>query len=189
MAATASVLRELCGEDWSPSEVRLPRARPVDERPYRDHFRCPVKFDEERASMFFPVDVLGRSTPNPDPSRRAALERELDELVDDQLLPLLYRSLRRLIVEEREMTMSSLARQFAMHERTLHRRLQLHGVSFRKVLDDVRFEVARNLLRDTRRSIRDIAHFLGYNDDTAFCRSFRRWSGLSPAAWRESRSP
>lgn len=189
IASTVSCLRELCGDDWSPSEVHLPRAHPVDERPYRQHFRCPVKYDEERAAVYFPLEFLARGTPQPNAARRRALEDEVSEAVDEQLLPLLYRSLRRLILEERSVSMPSLAAQLAMHQRTLHRRLQLRGLSFRQILDDVRFEVARNLLRDTRRPIRDIAHFLGYSDVTAFCRSFRRWAGTSPAEWRAGNSP
>ena len=59
----------------------------------------------------------------------------------------------------------------------------------RAILDVVRYEVARNLLRDTRRPVSDIAPCLGYGDDTAFSRAFRRWSGMSPGQWREANAP
>jgi AraC-like DNA-binding protein len=54
------------------------------------------------------------------------------------------------------------------------------------VLDEVRFEVARQMLRETGRPISYISAALGYAEPAAFTRSFRRWSGVSPRDWRDS---
>jgi AraC-like DNA-binding protein len=78
-----------------------------------------------------------------------------------------------------------MARQLGMHERTLNRRLHEEGTSFRRELDGMRYEVARQLLADTRLPLSKIGPALGYADTTAFIRAFKRWSGAPPARWRE----
>lgn len=81
-------------------------------------------------------------------------------------------------------TADGIAASLAIHRRTLNRCLQREGTTFRAVLDRVRFEVARELLRDTNREIEDVARALGYAEPSAFTRAFRRWAGMPPSRWR-----
>ncbi len=183
LAAAVTCLRELRGADWSPATVHLPREHPRDPSGYREHFRCRLAFDADHAAIEFPARELDRPIPGADPDRLRAVEAEVAGQLDSNLLPVLYRALRTLLLEG-DGRVASLAEQFAMHRRTLARRLRLRGTTFLAVLDDVRFEVARNLLADTALPVTRIASSLGYGDGTAFSRAFRRWSGTSPAQWR-----
>jgi AraC-like DNA-binding protein len=176
-------IRELCGPAWNPTEVLLPRSAPHDEVPYRQHFRCRVKFEADRAVIKFPAATMNRTLPGADPVRRAALEREAWRRADPEFLPQLYRSLRLLLLDGTT-SGDRLAQQLDMHRRTLNRRLKAQRRTFQSVLDEVRFEVARHLLRETRQSVVDITHTLGYADASAFIRAFRRWTGVAPAQWR-----
>ena len=188
LAAAVICLRELRGEGWRPEVVHLPRERPRDSGAYREHFRCRLAFDADHAAIEFPARELDRPNPGADPGRLRAAEAEVARQVDGNLLPVLYRSLRTLLLEGDD-NVASLAQQFAMHRRTLARRLRLRGTTFLAVLDDVRFEVARSLLVDTALPVTRIASSLGYGDGTAFSRAFRRWSGTSPAVWRVRNKP
>jgi AraC-like DNA-binding protein len=94
-----------------------------------------------------------------------------------------------LLVEDlgqKTITADGVAHELAMSRRTLTRRLGREGTSFRAVLDDVRGELARALLQDDSLSIADVAFFLQYSEPAAFHRSFRRWTGLTPQAYRRS---
>ena len=73
---------------------------------------------------------------------------------------------------------------FGMHRRTLNRRLAAGGTTFKTLLQEVRFEIAQQLLRDTRIPAACIAEALGYTAPAAFTRAFSHWSGQSPSAWR-----
>jgi transcriptional regulator GlxA family with amidase domain len=73
-----------------------------------------------------------------------------------------------------------------MQRRTLNRRLEAHGTTFQELLDQVRFEVARDLLTATHMAIDDIAAAVGYASVSPFMRSFRRWSGTTPGRWRRT---
>jgi AraC-like DNA-binding protein len=86
-----------------------------------------------------------------------------------------------------EPSLDAVAEVFTVHRRTLNRRLRESGVTFRQVLDEVRRQRARQLLRDTDLPVLAIAGTLGYADAPAFTRAFRRWSGTTPTAWRAAR--
>jgi len=77
-----------------------------------------------------------------------------------------------------------LALMLLMHRRTLNRRLRELGTTFQGVLDDVRFEAARQLLCYSEVSLDEIAASLGYAGVSPFMRTFRRWTGITPGQWR-----
>ena len=71
-----------------------------------------------------------------------------------------------------------------MHSRTLNRRLNAFGVGFQQLLDETRFEVARQMLEYSANEVGEISETLGYAAPGVFTRAFRRWSGTTPAQWR-----
>ncbi|MBZ6075921.1 helix-turn-helix transcriptional regulator [Microvirga puerhi] len=82
---------------------------------------------------------------------------------------------------------TGIARLFSMNRRTLHRHLHIEGGAFRKIADEIRFEIARDLLANTDMALGQVAAALNYSEPSAFCRAFRRWSGQTPSAWRVRR--
>ena len=85
-------------------------------------------------------------------------------------------------------SLEDVARYLSMHPRTLNRRLQAEGSSFRTLLNRARSEAARQLLTVTRMDITTIAHVLGYADSRGFSHAFRRWAGKAPVDWRAGMS-
>ena len=71
--------------------------------------------------------------------------------------------------------------------RVLQRRLAEFGTTYSKTVERVRFEAALRAIEDTDRKLIDIAMDLGYADQSAFTRAFRRWAGVSPRAFRRAR--
>ena len=76
------------------------------------------------------------------------------------------------------------ARLLSLHRRTLNRRLHALGTTYQQVLDQVRFDIARQLLATSDVSLDDIAATLGYAGVSPFMRTFRRWAGETPGRWR-----
>ncbi|MCP4332595.1 MAG: AraC family transcriptional regulator [Gammaproteobacteria bacterium] len=68
--------------------------------------------------------------------------------------------------------------------RTLQRRLQKNGLGFNNLLSQAKFEHAKEMLIDTKLSIRVISESLGYSDPAHFTRAFRRWAGVTPSKYR-----
>jgi AraC-like DNA-binding protein len=73
---------------------------------------------------------------------------------------------------------------FSITRRTLTRRLSAFDTGFQELVDEIRFEVARQMLEDSGMEILEIAAVLDYAGPNAFTRAFRRWSGTTPAEWR-----
>jgi AraC-like DNA-binding protein len=80
--------------------------------------------------------------------------------------------------------LSEVARDLAMSERTLQRRITEEDATFRELLIEARQELGRQLLSDHSATIDEVAYLLGYQDTSSFYRAFRDWEGLTPSQWR-----
>jgi AraC-like DNA-binding protein len=78
------------------------------------------------------------------------------------------------------------AQRLAMSKRSLQRHLAAESLSFQELLNQVRHELARHYLGHTRLSPGEIAWLLGFEERNSFVRAFRRWSGTTPAAFRQA---
>ena len=186
LTVAVNALRTLCGSDWSPTEVLVPRRGLTDPEPYRRHFRAPVRFNQESATLVFRADDLKRRVAGADPMLRAVLEDHLRQLRADagaDLSDNIRRLLRTRLMGAR-CSAEDIADLLAVHRRTLSRHLKGSGMGYRAIINEVRFEIARQLLEDTAISLSEIAAALGYSEASAFTRAFRRWSGQTPTAWR-----
>ena len=183
LAMLVNFMRELCGPAWVPSEVLLAHAPPADASPYRRLFRCPVRFNAELNALRFPSDWLDRPVPGADAVLLRSLEAQANAMAQPDLIERLRRSLRVLLLN-RVVSGDAVAEMLAMHRRTLNRRLEALGTTFREVLEDVRFEAACQLLALTELPLDDIADALGYAGVSPFTRAFRRRAGAAPGQWR-----
>ncbi|MFF2554672.1 helix-turn-helix domain-containing protein [Nocardia sp. NPDC058058] len=80
--------------------------------------------------------------------------------------------------------LDEVAQRLSVSSRTLQRRLAEQGTSGRAEIEVVRHEQAVRMLLDTEMQVSSIAGHLGYSDHRALSRAFRRWTGLTPDAYR-----
>ena len=80
-----------------------------------------------------------------------------------------------------------IAERLKMSERTLRRKLELEGTSFRELIDELRAQAAIKYVRDTDLTVEDIAFALGFSDAAAFRHAFRRWTKSAPHEYRRAR--
>src|SRR4051794_5821574 len=117
--------------------------------------------------------------------------RRAGEAQADQDLGPLNKDLRRVLRTELlrdTCSAGQIARLFSMHRRTMNRHLHIEGLTFRQVANEVRFEIACELITNTDMALSQVAAALGYSEPSAFTRAFKRWSGQAPSAWRTSHS-
>jgi len=69
-------------------------------------------------------------------------------------------------------------------ERTLKRRLQEEGISFRGISDGVRKSRAQALVAEGRLSMSEVADALGFSDLSSFSQAYKRWTGTAPSRAR-----
>jgi AraC-like DNA-binding protein len=184
LAAFASCLRDICGESWKPSEVLLPHAAPPDVAFHRRYFGAPLRFNAPFCALRFPAACLALPIEGADPQRLRTARAQALAAGRATIEQAASRALRTLLLHGKG-SGDEVAQALAMHRRTLNRRLSAAGTTFQRVLDRVRFAVAKQLLGDTDLAIQDIAAALGYSDYVSFTRAFRRWAATSPGAWRK----
>ena len=69
--------------------------------------------------------------------------------------------------------------------RSLQRRLKANDLKFNDLLNEAKFDHAKEKLHDTQIPIKEIAESLGYSDAAHFTRAFHQWSGMSPTDFRK----
>lgn len=182
-------LRSLLGSDWSPACVSFPHACRGLRRDYEDHFGAPVQFGRTPDTRFVLDPGLLRrrvelAAGAPDDGGPAELERELMSfrLRDDTLLEAV-RAMVLARLAHQGVKLDSCARVLGMAPRTLQRRLDAAGLTFEGLVDDLRRDLAQSRLREGA-TITDTAMSLGYSDTAHFTRAFRRWTGMTPSAFR-----
>lgn len=146
------------------------------------HFNCSAN------QIRFPAAELKRRIDFADPQlvRMAAAqcEEELKKLSDEEgLLGEVRRRARRLLAEDP--SLERVADELHMAPRTLRRRLAALGTSYHDIVEQLRRGLAVEYLQQGDRPVERIAEQLGYSDPSNFGRAFRRWTGVSPTAWRE----
>jgi len=83
-------------------------------------------------------------------------------------------------------TLTAVARDLGMSARSLQRCLEARGTSFREIADGALRDRAEALLRATDHPLTEVGFLLGFSEQSAFTRSFKRWTGMSPGAWRRT---
>ena len=151
-----------------------------------------IRFDQPTNQLLFSTAALDLPIVLADPvARRLAqeqCERELDALGHQQNLAARVRAL----VPRQEggfHSLEEIAAKVGVSPRTLKRRLAEQGTAFSELLEQQQRERALMLLRSQELSLEDIAERVGYSDVANFTRAFRRWTGLTPGAYRRAARP
>jgi AraC-like DNA-binding protein len=186
VALMHNIMRELCGPDWRPTEAWFAHRRPDDVGPFRRFFRVPLRFDAEQFGLLFSTRYLTRRLPEIDADLRQLLQRQIglleDRYQDD--FPNQVRGLLRTALMTGHARADHVAAFFGIHSRTLNRRLKAFSTGFQQLVDETRFEIARQMLEGSDMEVGQIAVLLDYAAPGVFTRAFRRWSGTAPAEWR-----
>lgn len=194
LAITINTFRQLLGTEWKPTEVLMFRDPPGNSRDFKRHFGSKLRFGADHAAVVFPTADLDRPLTESDPDAYARLSREFEQLDlmsgGSSLSNRVRRLLRGMFASGAGLhgiDLPGVARHLDLHPRTLTRHLRAEEESFSNILEQVRYEFAQQMLRDTSLLIADIALLLGYAESASFNHAFRRWSGKTATAWRSTR--
>lgn len=158
-------------------------------------FGCPVRFGAGPAPMAaagFDARWLAAPVVRDEDGLRELLRRAPAELLSRHeygttVAEQVRRAFLRALGEGRPARLpevAQLAAQLAVSPATLRRRLQEEGTSYQRLKDQVRRDAAITGLAEGREPIAQLAARLGFSEDTAFHRAFRRWTGTTPGAYR-----
>jgi len=161
---------------------------PAHREMYEAHFGCPVKFKaRQNALVFSKADMeLPFVTYNADLLAIVApqLEAELAEQLAQKTFSEQAKGILKQLLAGQRPEIEDLARELHLSTRTLQRRLTEQGITFQRLLDEARRELARHYLLHSSRELNETAYLLGYEDANSFFRAFHKWEGTPPGLWR-----
>ena len=149
---------------------------------------APVIFNSAMTRWIFKPGISNEALPMASPLLEETYQNQCKRLIDqvrvsDDVVTKLYALLVR--TGRGFPSAEAAARQLAVSERTLHRRLSQQGLSYGAVLNQVREQRARSLLDKSNLSIERIAEMLDFGETASFSRAFKRWTGSSPLQFRK----
>ncbi|WP_374545228.1 AraC family transcriptional regulator [Rhodoblastus sp.] len=192
MATFFTFCKWLTGANLHPRAVFMAYPAPPDPALYETVFGCAVTFDAGVNA----VDLDGAVLDAPLPGHNPAIESVNRDMISQRLQHIdrsdLVRRVEQAIGEglvHGVPRRQDIARALAVSDRTLQRRLQERGLSFQKIVDDTRRDLAQRLLAEPRLSNAEIAHRLGFAEQSVFFRACRRWFNLPPGGVRRRQTP
>ncbi|RYY89392.1 MAG: AraC family transcriptional regulator [Chitinophagaceae bacterium] len=193
IASIVQFTRDLCGPDApSLTAVDFVNPAPPDPRPYTRYLGCPVRFGQPVTRLVVPLACLALPLRQPDP----ALLRLMEDQVDVALAQLpeagdLADMTQRVVTHLARHGIPELeqvAQELRLSPRVFYRRLAEQGLNFRDLREAALRQVAELHLRDERLTLAEVGMLLGYSEQSAFSRAFKRWAGVSPLQWRKAQA-
>jgi AraC-like DNA-binding protein len=187
-AAMVCFIRWVSGYAGNPLRIDFNYPAPANLDEHRRLFGCKLCFDQPYFRLVLPLDWLSRPLIEPNGMVHAAMLR----LAENQLLALprgadlllRARSSIARCLSLGDVELAKVAQELGVGSRTLQRALQDDGRNFSGLVDQVRRELAERNLSDASLSSVDLAFLLGFSDQSAFQRAFKRWTGSTPGEYR-----
>jgi len=184
-----SLHRDIMGSAFHPSALEAMFASPGSEDEYKTAVACPVSFLQPSNRFLFDAGWLNGAPQFGNEITYASVVAFCDDLHDRLQNRIGVAGKVRsylLATLGRHTSLEHVAAHLGVPVRTLRRKLRDEETSFRDLFDQLRAEVAIKYLRDTRMTIDDIAHALGFSETANFRHAFRRWNHASPQEVRRT---
>ncbi len=183
-----SFAESVLGRDLTEARIEMDHPAPPYHELYKNYFHSPVSFNRPECRVKIPIELsdypnamgdasafllaydlccrlkkqaVSTGFPTTDRVRRILLSKPLGKVTEQEVAQIMYIS-----------------------KRTLARRLEEEGSSYRETRERLLSQMSEQYLCETNKTVEDVASLLGYNDSSAFRKAFRRWQGMSPSEFR-----
>ena len=187
LAGLVSFARWISGRHNNPLRIDFTYPAPADLSEHQRILGCPIRFSQDRYRLLLPMDWLALPLIQPDSAMRAMMEqlaeRQMQSLTRTDAITDARAAIARRLGQG-DVELGAIASELKLGSRTLQRKLQDADLSFTQLVDDVRRQLAERYLADAKLDLVDIAFLLGYSEQSAFTRAYKRWTGRAPNAAR-----
>ncbi len=188
-----TILMHMCrfnfGDELIASQISLAHPEPECSKKITEYFQTDVQFDAEQTSL-----TIARADADHvllSGNKQIALMH--DEMLMRYLVEIkkgdIVQQVQSIILDnlpDGQVTDRLVASELHLSERSMQRRLKEHKTTFRYLLDGVREMVAKQYIENPVNRMSDIAFLIGFSEQSAFSRAFKKWTGKSPVEYRNS---
>jgi AraC-like DNA-binding protein len=175
-----------------PKAIHFTHLAPSYRSEYDRVFGVPVVFGSHSNALLMDKDFLSFALPPTNSYLSGVLtahaENLLEKLGNSKSIRRRVESLLLPLLPKGEASMNVIAGELGVSRQTLFRKLKAEGITFEKVLDELRYNLALHYLKEKRMSVNETAYLVGFSEPPAFSRAFKRWTGSSPRELRSSKS-
>ena len=186
MANGARMIRLMGGPGARPRAISFMHEQLGPDAVYLKTLDCPVLFGQTWCGIDLPAHLADKriETADPETRRIATMYLEAHYLPSTATLSERVATLARRLLPTGQCSVDAIGDELAMHPRTLQRQLATEGVRCQELIDRERSSHAARYLADPRLHLSQISVLLGYNEQSTFNRSCRRWFGMTPRQYR-----
>ena len=178
-------LSELIGQHWRPLEVCFTHRPPRDVSAHRAFFGQNVKFNQEFNGLVCKAGDLSRPRESGDQVAAGFARKYLEAALVDrgESVQETCRQIILALLPGGACSAQEVARFLHVDRRTLHRRLDAEGVTFSRLVDQVRSDLVKRHLRESDLPLNEVAELLGFSRPSSFSHWFHGLFGCSASQW------
>jgi len=179
------MLSELIGQHWRPLEVCFTHRPPRDVSAHRAFFGQNVKFNQEFNGLVCKASDLSRPRESGDQVAAGFARKYLEAALVDrgESVQETCRQIILALLPGGACSAQEVARFLHVDRRTLHRRLDAEGVTFSRLVDQVRSDLVKRHLRESDLPLNEVAELLGFSRPSSFSHWFHGLFGCSASQW------
>ncbi len=184
-----TLLRSVAGDDLKIKGVYFKHAFCWDKKPFEVFFNCPVYFSSSSNQVVFEKEKIIRQPTYCNTQLREQLDKWVEQSLSHSQQKHLSPRVKSLIehhISQGECHLSIISSHMAMSTRVMQRRLKAEGTSYSALLDECRHSLAIKLVTKQKHSLTYVSELLDFNNSANFTRAFKRWTGITPQAFRNA---
>lgn len=185
-------LKHITQNKIKPLRILLSRSPEVELEDYQNIFDCEISFNQPQDSISFDKESLHQKSNLGGGELSNLMEQSLKEKFqslqrynEEEDFLLKIKNIIRLQIVDGDPSLSNIANELGSSERTIQRRLKEHNLSFMETYNEVRKDIACNLLKNNQLTIAEVAFITGFSETSSFHRAFKKWTGVTPQNYRK----
>jgi AraC-like DNA-binding protein len=185
MACAVSLARWMTKDTFCPREIWFVHTPRADALAMASAMGCMVKTGQSANAVLMDVGELARPLMQAGQQLHTHLRRLADEMLASLAQGSVSAQVQQLIRQNPRWGKERIAERLGMSGRNLNRKLAAEAISFKGLREALLYDLAAQALRE-RHGVAAVTERLGFSDENAFSRAFRRWSGQTPAQFARS---
>ena len=176
LALVVQMCRLSVDPDLVPLQVDLSHKPPRELKTYNDFFRAPLNFSAKRNALVFDPEQIEKTLVFSNPKLARANDQTVVDYLDRFDRENIAQKVRIQIIDYLPSGVPSqkkIAQSLNLSLRSMQRQLQREKTTFKSALEDIRKTLARQYLKNSPRSIGEIAYLLGFSEPSSFVRAFK----------------
>ncbi len=190
-----AIVMEMCRINYvaplDPISISVTHAEANCQSQYYAYYRCPIQFNQAVNSISLALDAIDITLPSSNPYlaqlHDQIMLKYISLLDKEDIIDRIKKIIARLLPSG-EISDQKVAAVLHLSSRSLQRRLNKNGTTFKQLLREVRQDLAGEYLLKKDFSLAEIAFQLGFSEQSSFTRAFKQWTGQTPGKFHTTNS-